>query len=159
MAYRRNSYNVRTNSISPEELVKKKKEESLGEVGLVIEEGLFDKDCGILRISNYTNQIFNLHEGLPIGTIRNETWQEEEVELREDGIFIVSDEERHEESKETSQDEKDFREDRKKALSGKGISHNDKAKIREVLNEFKNTFKRKIVYDENKQKLNSYNMK
>ena len=112
-----------------------------------------------MRISNYTNQIFNLHEGLPIRTIRNETWQEEEVELREDGIFIVSDEERHEESKETSQDEKDFREDRKKALSGKGISQSDKAKIREVLNEFKNTFKRKIVYDENKQKLNSYNMK
>lgn len=95
---------------------------------------------------------------MPLGTIRNAKCQEEKVELREDGIFLISEETNLEQGNDLTQKEKEFREDRKKALSGKGLSQKDKSEIKKVLNEFKNTFTRKIVYDESKKKLNSYSM-
>jgi hypothetical protein len=129
-------------------------EEIIGIPGLIVEEGLVDEKTQVLKISNYTGRTFKIGKGYPLGIIRKAVWREEE--MGEDEVMNV---EEGEGMKDTSKEEEEFREDRKKALSGKGISNEGKREIRKVINEFQESFKRKVVYDESKSKLEPYSMR
>lgn len=116
--------------------------------GLAIKDGVIDQNCETVKITNHTSTKYFVPKGLPLGVFRKAIWKEEEVEGNPDAIFTVEEKiavaesnevlEREEKgSKVEDQEEREFREDRKKALSGKGITAEGKKKIKKVLDETK----------------------
>jgi hypothetical protein len=89
-----------------------------------------------------------LEKGAPIGSVKNLSWKEEQI----NSINIV-------EELESTKTEQEFREDRKKALKGKGIGKSDRKTIRNILGKYKEYFTRKITIRQANRVISPYKIR
>lgn len=108
--------------------------------GIRIEPGIIDRTTEISRIlvSNISNVPITIQKGTRIGSAKK-------VEWKEDSINSINQEEKQNQNQNQNQNkELEFRQDRNKALKGKGIGKSDRKKIKNLLNKYKEYFARKI---------------
>ncbi len=128
-------------------------EEAIGMPGVEIPEGVVDESSKMLLLKNLNNKRYRIKKGLPIGVLKKAIVKEEEE------IMTVEETDKEGSQEDLKQEEKDFQEDRKKALSGKGISAKGMKEIGKILRRYQDTFRRKVRYDESKMKITPYKLR
>jgi hypothetical protein len=120
--------------------------------GIQIVPGIISKGPeAYIPISNFSNSEVVIEKGSPIGVIKKVEYKEEE------GIYSIN--ENTEVEDENIKEEQEFREDRKKSLSGKGIGKKDRKEIRNLLNKHKGYFARKINFRKTNKVITPYKIR